>query len=100
MAEALGIIHQAIDSRRGHGAAPLQVATVNPEFVMRARRDRRFRDIVVAAGLRTADGAGLLLAARILGRRLPERVTGLAVVRGLAEKAAVRRAPGFFPPPA
>jgi N-acetylglucosaminyldiphosphoundecaprenol N-acetyl-beta-D-mannosaminyltransferase len=96
MAEALGIIHQAIDSRRGHGAAPLQVATINPEFVMRARWDRRFRNVVAAAGLRTADGAGLLLAARILGRRLPGRVTGVELVEGLAQTAAERRDRVFF----
>jgi N-acetylglucosaminyldiphosphoundecaprenol N-acetyl-beta-D-mannosaminyltransferase len=74
----------------------LQVVTVNPEFVMLAQRDRRFRDVVAAAGLRTADGAGLLLAARILGRRLPQRVTGVELVRALAAAAADRRDRVFF----
>lgn len=95
MAEAVDIVHQAIDSR-GHGAAPLQVATVNPEFVMRARRDRHFRDVIAAAGLRTADGAGLVLAARILGRRLPGRVTGVELVRALARTGVARGDRVFF----
>ncbi len=95
MTEAVDIVHQAIDSR-GHGAAPLQVATVNPEFVMLARRDRRFRDVISGAGLRTADGAGLVLAARILGRRLPGRVTGVELVRVLAKTGAARRDRVFF----
>ena len=95
MSEAVAIIHQAIDSR-GHGAAPLQVATVNPEFVMRARRDRRFREVIAGAGLKTADGAGVVLAARILRRPLPGRVTGVELVRNLASTGAARRDRVFF----
>jgi N-acetylglucosaminyldiphosphoundecaprenol N-acetyl-beta-D-mannosaminyltransferase len=90
MAEAVEMICDAVDARRGHGGPVLQVATVNPEFVMRARRDQRFREVLRGAGLRTADGVGLSLAARLLGARLPERVTGVELVRGLARAAAAR----------
>jgi N-acetylglucosaminyldiphosphoundecaprenol N-acetyl-beta-D-mannosaminyltransferase len=96
MAEAVAVIDETIDARRGHGGLPLHVATVNPEFVMRARHDDAFREALAGAGLHTADGAGLLLAARILGRRLPARVTGMELVRNLAAAAVSRGDRVFF----
>jgi N-acetylglucosaminyldiphosphoundecaprenol N-acetyl-beta-D-mannosaminyltransferase len=96
MSEAVAAIDEAIDARRGHGGLPLQVATVNPEFVMLAGRDHAFRGALTRAGLRTADGAGLVLAARILGHRLPARVTGVELVRNLAAAAVARGDRVFF----
>lgn len=70
--------------------SPHQVVTVNPEFIMRARADAAFRAVLRRADLATADGAGLLLAARILGFRLPQRVTGIDLIRRIAAEAAAR----------
>jgi N-acetylglucosaminyldiphosphoundecaprenol N-acetyl-beta-D-mannosaminyltransferase len=67
---------------------PHQVATVNPEFVMAARSDREFREVLERADLCLADGAGLLWAARRQGEPLPERVTGSDGVPLIAERAA------------
>jgi N-acetylglucosaminyldiphosphoundecaprenol N-acetyl-beta-D-mannosaminyltransferase len=69
-------------------AAPRQVATVNPEFVMEARHNAEFRTVLERADLCLADGVGLLWAARRLGGRLPERVTGSDAVPLVAERAA------------
>ena len=44
-----------------------QVVTVNPEFVMEAQRDQRFMQVLNDASLATADGMGILMAARWLG---------------------------------
>lgn len=90
LAQAVAMIGEAIDSRRGHGGPTFQVATVNPEFVMLARRDRGFRDVLRQCSLRTADAAGIMLAARILGRPLPGRVPGVELVQVLARAAAAR----------
>lgn len=65
-----------------------QVATVNPEFVMRAQRDGIFRQVLQDADLCLADGVGILLAARRYRRPLPERVPGSELVYHLAERAA------------
>ncbi|GAC1333579.1 MAG: WecB/TagA/CpsF family glycosyltransferase [Candidatus Dormibacteria bacterium] len=89
-AEAVAMIGEAIDARRGHGGAPFQVATVNPEFVMLARRDREFRGILRDASLRVPDAVGMMIAARILGQRLPERVPGVELVEAVARAAAER----------
>jgi N-acetylglucosaminyldiphosphoundecaprenol N-acetyl-beta-D-mannosaminyltransferase len=88
LSEAVALIGEAVDARRGHGGSTFQVATVNPEFVMLARRDREFRAILRGASLRTPDAIGLMMAARILGRRFPERVPGVELVQSLARAAA------------
>ncbi len=65
-----------------------QMATVNPEFVMAARRDVAFRDVLERADLCLPDGVGITLAARYLGRSLRERVAGVDLVEALAARAA------------
>jgi N-acetylglucosaminyldiphosphoundecaprenol N-acetyl-beta-D-mannosaminyltransferase len=65
-----------------------QIATTNPEFVMRAQTDVEFRQVLHACDLCIADGVGLLLASRWLGTPLPERVPGSELVYNLAELAA------------
>jgi len=90
LAESVDLVCQAVDSHRGHGQEVFQVATVNPEFIMLARRDENFRQLLGRCQLRTADGVGLQLAARLLGGRLPQRVTGVDLVLGIAAAAARR----------
>ena len=70
------------------GETPRQVATVNPEFVMRARRDRAFRDVLNRADLCLPDGYGVIWAARRLGHPLPERIAGVDFVQALARRGA------------
>jgi len=67
---------------------PHQICTVNPEFVMEARHNAAFAAVLEAADLCIPDGVGLLWAARLLGRRLPERVTGSDGVPLIARRAA------------
>ncbi len=66
------------------------VVTVNPEFVMTARRNREFRRVLNAADLSLPDGIGLVLASRLLGAPIPERVAGSDLVPRLAGIAAER----------
>jgi N-acetylglucosaminyldiphosphoundecaprenol N-acetyl-beta-D-mannosaminyltransferase len=67
---------------------PKQICTPNPEFLMTARRDPAFRDVLRASDLNIPDGIGLLWAARWLGQRLPERVAGSDLVGDIAGLAA------------
>lgn len=64
------------------------VCTTNPEFVMEARRNPPFRQVLEQADLCMADGVGLLWAARRQGQKLPERVTGSDGVPLIAQRAA------------
>jgi N-acetylglucosaminyldiphosphoundecaprenol N-acetyl-beta-D-mannosaminyltransferase len=61
------------------------IVTVNPEFIMTARRDEAFREVLASADLATVDGVGIVLAARLFGERVRERVTGVDLTLRLAE---------------
>lgn len=74
----------------------LQVVTVNPEFVMEARRNAPFREVLNAAALSLADGYGIVWASRMLGSPLPERVAGVDVMRRMCAWAAQKGWPVFF----
>ncbi len=64
------------------------VCTINPEFIMIARRDVNFYNILSRAVVCVPDGVGLLWAAKHVGKPLPERVTGSDGVPKIAERAA------------
>ncbi len=69
---------------------PHQVVTVNPEFVMEARRNPAFREVLAQADLAVPDGVGILWAGRLLGRPFRGRVPGVELALRLAERAAER----------
>lgn len=79
----LDLIGDWVSSRSIH-----HVCTINPEFIMIARDDVNFRNILSRADLCVPDGVGLLWAAKHLGNQLPERVTGSDGVPKIAERAA------------
>lgn len=66
------------------------VATVNPEFVMRAQKDGDFARVLEAAGLCLPDGMGVVWAARRQGCDLESPVTGVDLVQPLAAMCARR----------
>jgi N-acetylglucosaminyldiphosphoundecaprenol N-acetyl-beta-D-mannosaminyltransferase len=66
------------------------VATVNPEFVMRARRDERFRAALEEAALSLPDGIGVVWAMQRQGCPQVERVSGADLVPRLARSCAAR----------
>jgi N-acetylglucosaminyldiphosphoundecaprenol N-acetyl-beta-D-mannosaminyltransferase len=92
--DAVARIAAAIATARA-GGPPLQVATINPEFVMRAQRDPAFAHVLEAAGLCLADGVGIVWAARLQGAHL-ERVAGVDLIETLAPLAAHRGWSLFF----
>ncbi|BDG61704.1 WecB/TagA/CpsF family glycosyltransferase [Caldinitratiruptor microaerophilus] len=63
--------------------APHLVVTPNAEIVMAARRDPELRQVLRQADLVVPDGAGVVLAARLLGRPVPERVAGVDLAAGV-----------------
>lgn len=54
-----------------------QIATVNPEFLVAAQKDEKFKEILNQADLNVPDGVGLQLAAWFLGQKIGERITGV-----------------------
>jgi len=66
------------------------VATINPEFVMLARRDPDFAAALESAALCLPDGSGVVWAARRQGCAVGAPVTGVDLIPRLAEVCARR----------
>jgi N-acetylglucosaminyldiphosphoundecaprenol N-acetyl-beta-D-mannosaminyltransferase len=77
-----------IERMMRQGGGTRLVATVNPEFVMRARRDGAFRAALDRAEVAVADGFGVVWALRRQGCSQQERVTGIDLTSRLAERCA------------
>jgi N-acetylglucosaminyldiphosphoundecaprenol N-acetyl-beta-D-mannosaminyltransferase len=69
---------------------PHQVSTVNTEFLVAARRDAEFAQVLRSTALNVPDSTGILWAARWLGHPLRERVTGSDGIYHVAELCAER----------
>lgn len=67
---------------------PHLAATPNPEMIQRAEKDPAFAKVLSEADLVLPDGIGVIYAARILGRPLKGRVTGVDFASALMEKLA------------
>src|SRR6267378_2373821 len=84
--EALEQIERLAESSGHH-----LVATVNPEFVMRAQKDREFARVLESADLCLPDGVGVVWAARRQGCRIGEPVPGVDLIPPLAAMCARRQ---------
>lgn len=86
------IVEMAKSKRHGN-----YVVTTNAEFVMLARRNRQFLDILNAANLAVADGQWVVWAKLIFGGKEHDRVTGVDLVEKLCEICAKKAiAVGFL----
>ena len=85
MATALKRVEDLVEAGGTH-----LVATVNPEFVMRARSDREFARVLESADLCLPDGSGVVWAARRQGCAMPGPVTGVDLIPPLAALCATR----------
>ena len=71
------------------------VFTPNPEMIIAAQKDRELMEALNSADLLVPDGIGLVLMARILGARVPERVAGYDLVCRLFD-LGTRRGISFY----
>jgi N-acetylglucosaminyldiphosphoundecaprenol N-acetyl-beta-D-mannosaminyltransferase len=59
--------------------------TPNPEFLVLAGKNVAFKNILNNADLALADGVGVMIAAKILGKPLKDRFTGVDLVKSVCE---------------
>ena len=78
MLETVEQIRQAVDAQ-----IQMRVVTANPEMIYASGRNERLKKLINAADLITADGIGVVWAARRLGTPVFERVTGIDLVHAL-----------------
>ena len=67
---------------------PRQHVSINVHKIVMLQRDPRLREIVEASDLATADGQPVIWAARLLGRPLKGRITGIDLMENLLALAA------------
>jgi len=79
--KALDLLESYLDKPANH-----IVVTPNPEGVMQARRNPAFRDALLSANLRLADGTGIVLASRYNRNPIPQRVRGVDTIFALLER--------------
>ncbi len=78
MSETVDRIVHSIDQRQ-----PMQHVVVNVAKLVAMRHDKKLREIVNGCELISADGAGVVLGAKLLGVQIPERVTGIDLMENL-----------------
>jgi N-acetylglucosaminyldiphosphoundecaprenol N-acetyl-beta-D-mannosaminyltransferase len=81
MEETLSKIEEFVRQRSFH-----QIATANVDFLVHAQNNAEYREILCRCDLVVADGMPVVLASRLLGLPLRERVTGSDLVPRLAQK--------------
>lgn len=78
MTETVGKIGQAVREKK-----LLRVVTANPEMIYASQSNPGLKKVLNSADIITADGIGVVWAARRLGAQVPERVTGIDLVQAL-----------------
>jgi N-acetylglucosaminyldiphosphoundecaprenol N-acetyl-beta-D-mannosaminyltransferase len=76
--EVLDLVDDAIKSRN-----PLHIGVVNAAKIVNMSRDIALRDAVLESDIILADGVAVVLAGKMLGKPLPERVTGIDLMFGI-----------------
>ncbi|RJX26840.1 MAG: glycosyltransferase [Dethiobacter sp.] len=91
-------MRQAVENvcRAWNGGRAFHVVTANAEMLYRCSKDKVLAEIVKAADLVTADGAGVVLASRILGSPAPQRVAGFDLMVACLKEAARSSVPVYF----
>ncbi|MEM1161655.1 MAG: WecB/TagA/CpsF family glycosyltransferase [Pseudomonadota bacterium] len=74
--------------RAMHSGGRMQHCAVNTAKLVAMRRNPELAADVTSSDLITADGMGLVLAARLTGQSLPERVTGIDLMQKLMGRCA------------
>ncbi|MBR6668326.1 MAG: WecB/TagA/CpsF family glycosyltransferase [Clostridia bacterium] len=88
MVQTVELVDQYIQTK-----TPLHLMGVNADKINEVACNERMRQIVNSCGVINADGASVVLAARLLGKPLPERVAGVDLMQQLivlSEKKAYR----------
>ncbi|RJR25527.1 WecB/TagA/CpsF family glycosyltransferase [Candidatus Microgenomates bacterium] len=81
-------IEGLIEEKPGFEAKPpLIIFTPNPEFLVEAQKNLKFKEILKVADINIPDGFGLVLFSRVFRKEVKERVSGADLVSCLLETA-------------
>lgn len=82
----LDIVDKAIKTREN-----LHIGVVNAAKVVNMRKNPELREAVLDSDLILADGIAIVWASKILGKPLPERVTGIDLMFGMFERGSSQK---------
>ena len=85
LAGAVTRVRDAIETRQR-----LVIGVVNAAKVVNMGRDAELRESVLASDLILADGFSVVLASRLLGKPLPERVAGIDLMHAILDEGSRR----------
>ena len=80
MRQVLDVIHDVITKRR-----TMHIGVINAAKVVNMHRNKMLMEDVLSSDIILADGAAVVWASKILGKPLPERVTGIDLMYGIFE---------------
>jgi N-acetylglucosaminyldiphosphoundecaprenol N-acetyl-beta-D-mannosaminyltransferase len=78
MAQALDDIHDAINTRHS-----LNIGMLNAAKIVNMKRNPALGEDVTSSNLIMADGSSVVMASKILRKKLPERVAGIDLMHGI-----------------
>ena len=85
MNQAVERVYEFIDSGENHA-----IYTPNAEIMMEGITSKNLKSILNNADMLVADGAGVVLASKILGKKVAEKVSGFDLVKNLLISSKVR----------
>ena len=90
-------MEQALENaKEGMNHPPFVIVTPNSEIIVQANKNPKFMEIIENAGMVVPDGIGLVIASKIVGQPLTERVTGVDLMERLLEHASTSGSRIFF----
>ena len=92
LAQLLDEIEEGITA----GTTGRTLCCANPHSLVIAHKDPAFLGALCDADILVPDGAGVVLASRLLGGRIRQRVTGSDVMTGIAERSNAHGSRSFF----
>jgi len=81
MSQTLDVVHECITSKQS-----LHVGMLNAAKVVNMKRNPALGEDVTSSNLILADGCAVVLASKILNKKLPERVAGIDLMHGILER--------------
>lgn len=83
MGQALDAVHTAVQEKR-----QLMIGVVNAAKIVNMSKNKELRDDVLSSDLILADGMSVVVASRVLGVPLPERITGIDLMMGILQRGS------------
>lgn len=83
MEEALNEVEDIIRDKK-----PSFVVAINPEKIMKAKKDEGLRKLLNSAAIQIPDGVGVLIASKLKRGSIKKRVTGIDLMQNICKRAS------------